>query len=430
MNQPLSDKQCFAIKDADARINIWQGAVRSGKTFSSLLKFLKLLREGPPGNVMVVGVTRDSIQRNILTELCNFVGAIPPASKSTEMTFLNRKIYFVGANDESAVRRIQGSTLALAYVDEATCIPEPFWNMLLSRLSIKGSQLICTLNPASPLHWLKTKYIDRAHELNMKTWLFTLDDNPSLDPDYVRDLKSEYTGMWYQRFILGQWAVAEGLVFDAFCDDNIVDEPQTNPMFRVIGIDFGMTNPTAAVVVEVNPSQWPQLYVKDIYYYDGKATLRSKTVGEIADELYEWMVPYNPRNVFIDPSATALKAELARKEIPVSNAKNDVLPGIQVVGRFIGDKTLVVDRSCKKLLEELQTYSWDVKAAEKGIDKPVKLNDHILDGLRYAIFSLFPKGELSSMSKDYSIEEVRKRAYGERSSTADLLGFNSGGGYH
>ena len=194
-NLNLSAKQKQAYKESTSRLNIWCGAVRSGKTFSSILKFIDLLVCGPPGDTLVIGVTRDSIQRNVLTELCNLIGAKIPASKSNEMMFLGRKIYFVGANDERAVRRIQGSTLAIAYVDECAEVPEPFWNMLLSRLSIPGAQLLATCNPSFPNHWLKKKYLDHIEDLNLSSWSFTLEDNPSLTEEYKRDLKKEYTGM-------------------------------------------------------------------------------------------------------------------------------------------------------------------------------------------------------------------------------------------
>ena len=129
----LSQKQITSFKNANNRINIWVGAVRSGKTYSSILKFIDLLKNGPPGAVMIIGVNRDTIQRNVLGELYKFLGFSPPTSKTTETKLYGRNVYFVCAHDESAVRRIQGSTLAAAYVDEATCIPAPFWRMLLSR---------------------------------------------------------------------------------------------------------------------------------------------------------------------------------------------------------------------------------------------------------------------------------------------------------
>lgn len=375
---------------------------------------------------MIIGVTRDSIQRNVLIELCQLLGIRIPGSKSTEMTILGRQVYFVGANDESAVRRIQGSTLALAYVDEATCIPEPFWTMLLSRLSIPKAQLLATLNPAGPLHWLKKKYLDRSHDLDLLTWHFVLEDNPSLSKEYIDNLKKEYTGVWYKRYIQGEWAVAEGLIYDNFNDDNIITAINQNADFKIVGLDYGATNPTCGVVVECKPSSWPQLIASDTYYYDSKKELRSKTNSEYADDIYQWLLPHNPLIVYVDPSAKALKIELQKRGLPVKDAKNDVLPGIQTVAKFIGDKNLVVHKKCNKLIEEMQTYSWDQKAAERGEDKPIKVQDHLLDSIRYAIYSHFPNGSLGTEAKDMSIQAIRKRAYGENSSIGNLLGETSG----
>ena len=178
---PLSPKQIQSFQEATHRFNIWVGAVRSGKTFASILKLIDLLKNGPPGNCMIIGVNRDTIQRNVLLELFKFLGVTPPGTKTTECKIYGRNVYFVGAHDEGSVRRIQGATLAFAYVDEATCIPAPFWRMLLSRLSVKGAQLLASCNPEGPSHYIKKEYLDRAHELDLVSWHFVLDDNPSLD---------------------------------------------------------------------------------------------------------------------------------------------------------------------------------------------------------------------------------------------------------
>jgi PBSX family phage terminase large subunit len=421
----LSNKQRIAYKEATARINIWQGAVRSGKTYSSLIKFIDLLRNGPKGDTLIIGVTRDSIQRNVLTDLCNLIGAKIPASKSTEMVFLGRKVYFVGANDERSVRRIQGATLALAYVDEATCIPEPFWNMLLSRLSVPHAQLLSTCNPEGPAHWLKKRFLDNQEKLNLVTWKFELEDNPILTEEYKRDLKSEYTGMWYKRYILGEWAVAHGLIYDQFDNDNIYIEEPNNPDYYVVGLDYGSSNPTAGVLIACSPKRWPQIRVVDTFYFSSAEAGRGKTDGELGDDIEEWLKYRDVKRIYIDPSAKSLHLELARRGLPCKAAINDVLPGIQTVNKFIGGKNLLIHSSCKKLIEELQSYSWDPKAADRGEDKPIKKNDHIVDATRYAIYSSFPKGTFGDIDKDLSIEAIRKRAYAEHDVGQMLGGFTN-----
>jgi PBSX family phage terminase large subunit len=418
---PLSPKQIQSFNEAEKRFNIWVGAVRSGKTYSSILKLIDVIKNGSPGSGMIIGVNRDTIQRNVLLELYKFLGFSPPSTKTTETKLYGRNIYFVGAHDEGAVRRIQGSTLAFAYVDEATCIPAPFWRMLLSRLSVSGSQLLATCNPEGPAHWLKKEFIDRSNELDLIHWNFNLDDNPSLDAKYKEDLKKEYTGMWYRRYILGEWAVAHGLVYDNFDELNVYEQKKTNPHYLIMGIDYGTTNATAAVICGVT-NVWPQICVESEYYYDSAKKGRSKTDAELADDIKEFIGYREIRAIYVDPAAASLKLELRRNNLPVIDANNDVLLGIKITSKFIAQKNICIHKSCKTLLEHIQSYAWDPKAADRGEDKPLKVQDHILDALRYAICSAFPHGEIDQPDSNLSIEQWKRIVYGN-----DDLGFTSGG---
>jgi len=416
---PLSQKQIQSFNDADARINIWVGAVRSGKTYSSILKLVDLIKNGPPGNVMLVGVNRDSLQRNILLELYKFLGFSPPGSKTTETKLYGRNIYFVGAHDESAVRRIQGSTLAVAYVDELTCIPHPFFRMLLSRLSIKDAQVLATCNPDSPAHWVKKEYLDRAPELNLKSWHFVLDDNPSLDPKYISDLKNEYTGAWYKRYILGEWALAQGVIFDSFDETNIFDNDLPAPTYWVAALDYGTVNPTACHLAAISPRQWPQIRIEEEYYFDSAKVGRSKTDAELADDIKEFISWRPIRALYVDPAAASLKLELRNRDLPVLDAKNDVLFGIKTMSKFIANKNLVVKRTCRNLIEQMQGYAWCPKAAERGEDKPIKFQDHAVDSCRYLCASAFPGGVLSHPDEELSYDQLRRKVYGDDS----IMGF-------
>ena len=409
---PLSPKQIQSYQEATKRFNIWVGAVRSGKTYSSILKFIDLLKNGPPGSAMIIGVNRDTIQRNVLLELYKFLGFPPPSSKTTETKLYGRNIYFVGAHDEGAVRRIQGSTLACAYVDEATCIPAPFWRMLLSRLSIEGSQLIATCNPEGPHHWLKKEFIDRASELNLAYWSFNLEDNPSLGTQFKEDLKKEYTGMWYKRYILGEWAVAHGLIYDAYDELNEFEKLYNPPNYYIIGIDYGTSNATAAVLLAITPNQWPQIRVEEEYYYDSIKKGRQKTDAELANDIQKFIGIKHISNIFVDPSAASLKAELRHRDLPVMDAKNDVVEGIKIVSKFISQKNLVIHKRCTTLRECVQTYSWDPEAADQGEDKPLKKKEHICDALRYAVYTRFPRGEFSVPHENLNIDQIRAEVYG------------------
>jgi PBSX family phage terminase large subunit len=376
---------------------------------------------------MIIGVNRDTIQRNVLLELYKFLGFSPPSTKTTETKLYGRNIYFVGAHDEGAVRRIQGATLACAYVDEATCIPAPFWRMLLSRLSVPGAQLLATCNPEGPAHWLKKEYIDRAKDLNIAAWSFQLDDNPSLDEEYKKSLKSEYTGMWYKRYILGEWAVAHGLIYDAMDNDNLYSDPQETPNYYIVGIDYGTSNATAAVLCGVRPNRWPQITVEAEYYYDSVKSGRQKTDDELATDIKNFISYKNVSSVYVDPSAASLKIELRNRGLPVLDAKNDVLPGIKVVSKFIAGKNLVIQKGCKTLIEVLQSYCWDPAAADRGEDKPLKKFEHIADALRYAIYSRFTNGEFNNPDENRGIDDIRRDVYG---GDPDPFGRTGAGGYY
>ncbi len=374
---PLSAKQELTIREATAAYNFWVGAVSSGKTFASILVLWDLLQHGPPGDVMILGVSRPTIQRNVLNELYSLLGSTGPSTKTTETRLYGRNVYFVGAHDESAVRVIQGATLALAYVDEATCIPYPVFKMLESRLRVPGAQLLATCNPEGPAHWLKKEFIDTSEERGYKFWNFSLDDNPSLNDEYKNRIKASYTGMWYNRYILGLWSAAHGLVYDSFDHLNIYEHPTHNPNYYIVGVDYGTTNATAAVLCAISPTTWPQIRVEEEYYYDSAKKGRSKTDAEYADDLKAFCGYRNVKAIYVDPAAASLKIALQRLNLPVVDANNDVLLGIKHTSKFIAQKNVVIHKGCTTLIEHIQSYSWDPKAADRGEDKPLKKQDHI-----------------------------------------------------
>lgn len=414
---PTSPKQNKSFCEATHRFNIWVGAVSSGKTYSSLERFIYDLKNGPRnedggGDAMIIGVNRTSIQRNILTHLYRRLGFPCPTEKSQKSTLYGRDVWFVGAPDVSAVSTIQGSTLALAYVDEATNLPEPFWKMLESRLRVPGAKLLATCNPEGPAHFIKKEYIDNP-KLDLVYWNFSLEDNPTLDEAYKEQLKASYTGLWYQRYILGQWALSHGAIYDNFDHYNEYDKPICNPNYYVVGIDYGTTNATAAVLCAISPQKWPQICVEEEYYFDSAKRGRSKTDEELVRDIKEFIGYKNVSAVYVDPAAASLKVALRHADIPVLDAKNDVVPGIKTVAKFIAGKNIVIHKSCVNLKEQLQTYSWCGKAAARGEDKPDKSKsaDHCCDALRYAIYSTFPQGIFSHPDEHLSYEQLRRKVF-------------------
>jgi len=408
---PTSDKQDQSFCEATHRFNIWVGAVSSGKTHASIERFVRDLENGPRGDAMIIGVNRTSIQRNILKPLYRRLGFPCPTEKAQSAQLYGRDVWFVGAPDVSAVSTIQGSTLALAYVDEATNLPEPFWRMLESRLRVPGAKLLATCNPEGPAHWLKKDYIDKK-ELDLVHWNFCLEDNPTLDEAYKQQLKASYSGMWYKRYILGEWALAHGAIYDCYDNDNEFVNDFPTPSYYIVGVDYGTTNATAAVLCAVTPNKWPQIRVEDEYYYDSAKKGRSKTDQELVRDLKAFVSYKNVSAIYIDPAAASLKIAMRQENLPVLDANNDVILGIKICSKFIAGKNIVIHKRCKTLRECIQSYSWDPKAADRGEDKPVKKDDHICDALRYAVCTGFPTGEFSHPDENISYDMLRKRVFG------------------
>ena len=404
----LSTNQIISIQEATSRINFWMGAVRSGKTFSSILKFIDLLQNGPPGDAMICGVSRGSIQRNILKDLFEMLGWGLPTENRTSMKMYGRTLHFIGAKDERAVSVIQGVTLAIAYVDELPRIPKSFFKMLQSRCSVPGAQILCTGNPEGPFHWVKKEYID-SKVIDLKHFKFRLEDNPALDEKYKENICKEYTGVWYRRLILGEWAAADGLIYDSFGEDNLYEIEHFPPAYYIAGIDYGTSNATCCLLAAIYPKGFTKVRVCKEYYYDSRDKGRCKTDSELALDIYDMLknVP-NLRSVYVDPSALSFKLELDRKGLPVQDADNDVVNGIKVVSGMIFNKQVLVHRSCQNLIESIYSYVWDEKASDRGEDAPKKEFDHGSDSLRYLLYSEFPDGEVQDDRSQWTAEKWKR----------------------
>ncbi len=404
IQRPLSDKQIIALKECNARINILEGAVRSGKSHIANIIFLEDLRSGPDGEYLISGKNERTIVRNIIVPLNKLTGGIIRFNRTLgEFTLFDKKVYVVGANDERAEGKIRGLTLAGALLDEVTLLPESFFKMATSRLSIEGSKMTCTTNPDGPYHWLKTDYIDRAGELNLKNFNFTLDDNPFLPKSYVTDLKKEFKGLWYKRFIEGLWVLAEGAIYDFFDSDlHTFKQPRTYAKQYFLGIDYGTTNAFAAVLVGFNDDAHPSLWVEKEYYWDSKEKGYQKTDSEYALDLEREFGGFPITLYYLDPSAASFQVELKRQNKPVKQANNDVIDGIRFVGSLIAQGDLMIVNSCKNLIKEIESYVWDSKSVKIGEDKPLKQRDHAVDAMRYVLYSHF--GQRKSLKNLTPIE--------------------------
>lgn len=382
-----------SILESDARLNFWTGAVRSGKTIASTVRWLEFVQTAPPGDLMMLGKTERTLSANILNTVEEMVG--PSRWQYNrgmgEATLFGRRILIRGANDRNAEGKIRGATLAGAYGDEVVLWPIEVFKQLLARLSVKGAQFFGTTNPDSPFHWLMVDFLSRAG-LDLKQWHFTLDDNPNLDPAYVANLKREYAGLWYKRFVDGLWVQAEGAIYDAFDPDkHVVKElPEGNPSSVVVSVDYGTSNPTVFLMFGKWGLRW---YVMREYYHDGRATGRQKTDAEYSLDLRNFLVPYFPQSIEVDPSAASFIAQLRKDGVSgIRKADHAVLDGIRTVSRAMQTGTLVIHASCQRLIAEKSTYAWDSEAQKRGEDKPLKINDHACDAERYAAMRIFGKG--------------------------------------
>lgn len=394
----LSSKQISSLNSSNARINIWQGAVRSGKTYVSLLRFLKELTNGPKGDYAIITRTYDSFKRNILPQIARFIGAdARHYAGKRELIIWGKTVHIIGADDERSESKIRGATFCGAYVDEATIIPESVFKMLISRTVMGGARIFATTNPDSPFHWLKRDFLDNNSDV--MSWLFTLEDNPGITQDEKEYLSRQYKGIWYQRFIEGLWVMAEGAIYDCFdAKYHVIDFPPRADYY-IVGCDYGTCNATSFVLIGINKRAFPNMWVEQVYFYDSRARQRQMTDTEQAEALCSFIKNRPVKAIYVDPSAASFKLECQRHNISsLYDGENEVLDGIRMVSKLINNGTLKICRSCEALIKEFQSYVWDPKSSLLGVDKPLKVSDHCLDALRYAIYTHFFNKEDSRMT--------------------------------
>jgi len=357
----ISPKQRQSLNDSDAKINIWEGAVRSGKTYISLWRFLKELIHGPEGEYVLICRTYDSFKRNILPLLCEMIGTDAEYYKGNrELVIWGKTIHIVGADDERAEAKIRGPTFSGAYVDEITIIPESVWIMLISRCAMRGAKIFGTTNPDSPYHWLKRNYLN-GNNPDVKSWQFTLEDNPEISTDDKNYLKRQYSGLWYQRFIEGKWVQAERSIYDFFDPSlHLLDYVPDYASSYILGVDYGTTNPCAFVLIGENRNKFPRLWIQAEYYYDSKVHQRQKTDTEYAEDLKRFIANIPVKAIYLDPSAVSFRLELLKQGVSnLYEAKNEVIDGIRFVSQLLSNGTLKISKACKNLIHEIQSYVWD-----------------------------------------------------------------------
>ena len=354
----------------------------SGKTWVSLVLWGFWVATMPADKLyLMCGKSLTTLKRNCLIPLEELFGRsnFQFSTSAKEAYLFGRRILLEGANDARSESKIRGLTLQGAYCDELTLFPRDFFVMLLSRLRVPGAKLIATTNPDSPEHWLKKEYIDRRTELDMLVVRFLLDDNTTLDPQYVTAVKAEYTGVFYNRFILGEWCLAEGIVYPQFDRTQHVrrlDNPQGK---WYISVDYGTLNAFSAGLWCYDGKQ---AYRAAEWYYSGRAQRRQLTNAQYLKHIQALAGGRNIAAVVVDPSAASFITELRQAGFTVRKGKNDVVDGIRRVSTALQRGKLLFSPACQDCIREFSLYRWDEKAAE---DRPIKENDHAMDDVRYFV---------------------------------------------
>lgn len=384
----LSQKQLEFARYANRRWNFKGGATRSGKTYLDFKWIIPLRireRAGKDGLAVILGVTKSTIERNVLEPMRNLYGDKLVGTISSDNTawIFGEKCYCLGAEKVSQVSKIRGASIKYCYGDEVADWSEEVFALLKSRLDKEYSCFDGTYNPQYPNHWLK-KFLDSNADIFSQ--VYTIDDNPFLPPSFVENLKKEYAGtVFYDRYILGKWTLAEGLVYPMFGDPCIVqDIPDTGDYY--ISIDYGTHNPFSAGLWCVTKTEAVRI---GEYYYCGREERKEKTPEEYYSEVKRLARGRDIKCLIVDPSADAFIATVKKHhEFKVRGAVNDVLPGIQTTAEMIASGKLKIHESCEDAIREFGLYRWDEKAES---DRVVKENDHAMDEIRYMVMTVLKK---------------------------------------
>ena len=379
----FSKMQQEYFQKATHRWNIKQGATRSGKTYMDYFVIPKRIRRvsGEDGLVVLLGNTKGTLQRNIIEPLQNLWGVELVSNIRSDNTAIlfGEKCYCLGADKVNQVDRLRGSSIKYCYGDEVVTWHEDVFEMLKSRLDKPYSRFDGTCNPDNPYHWFK-QFLDGNADIYSQQ--YCIDDNPYLDPAFVDNLKREYEGtVYYDRYILGRWTIAEGLVYPMFNREYHIKPTEPRPYQQYyISCDYGTQNPMSMGLWGLANEKWYR--IKE-YYHSGRDTGWQKTDEEYYDALVELAGNKNISAVIVDPSAASFIACIKKHgKFRVKKADNDVLNGIQNVATQLKQGNIFINDCCKDCISEFEVYSWDSKAKE---DKVIKEHDHAMDDVRYFV---------------------------------------------
>ena len=397
------------VKDKDGIIA--DGAIRSGKTVCMSLSFIMWAMYRFSGqNFAMCGKTIGSFRRNVLFWLKLMLksrGYRVVDHRSDNLVEISRGkvtnyFYIFGGKDERSQDLIQGITLAGVFFDEVALMPESFVNQATGRCSVDGSKYWFNCNPDGPYHWFKTNWIDEAKKKNLIVLHFTMEDNLSLSEEIKARYRNMYTGVFYKRYILGLWAMAEGIIYDMFDVDRHVKKVIDFARLlidggRYVSVDYGTQN--AMVFLLWNKGIDKKWYCTREYYYSGRDKGKQKADSQYADDLEKWLEGTPVKAIIVDPSAASFITELNNRGYKTMKADNDVEDGIRLVSTLLNTEKIAFSQSCINTIKEFASYIWDAKAGDRGEDKPIKQHDHAMDAVRYFCYTILNNKTIKIRSK-------------------------------
>ena len=386
----LSPKQIEFVNNAKKRWNFKGGATRSGKTYLDFKWIIPIrIRErvGLDGLTVILGVTKSTIERNVLEPMRNIYGdeLVGTISSDNTVMLFGEKCYCLGAEKISQVSKIRGASIKYCYGDEVADWSEEVFTLLKSRLDKEYSCFDGTFNPQHPEHWLK-QFLDSDADIFSQT--YSLDDNPFVPESFKENLKREYAGtVWFDRYILGLWCRAEGLIYPFFDSKKCGNADIKGNEYYYISVDYGTYNPFSAGLWAVDFEKQTATRIKELYY-DGRKERRQLTDREYYEKILELAGDYPIECIVVDPSAASFIAEIRDHGIfDVRQANNVVLDGIRFTAKLLNNGNLLITSCCKNSIKEFQSYCWDEKKSNEG-DMPLKQNDHAMDDIRYFCYTI------------------------------------------
>lgn len=389
------------VKDKD--VIIADGAIRAGKTLHMSMSFVFWAMETFNGqNLGMAGKTIGALRRNVITPLkmvLRLRGYKVQDKRADNLLVITRHgvtnyFYLFGGKDERSQDLIQGITLAGMYFDEVALMPQSFVNQATARCSVEGSKLWFNCNPQGPYHWYKVEWIDKLEEKNALHLHLTMEDNLSLSEGIKERYRRMYSGVFYMRYILGLWVMAEGIIYDMFSDQCKVPTEERSYVELYVSCDYGTYNVMAFGLWGRYGGKW---YKIKEYHYDGRKTNRQKTDEEYYTDLLDFIGSKAVKEIIIDPSAASFITTIKKyNKYRVKKAKNDVLEGIRKVATALSEGKILYNDCCMETFREYSSYTWDDKAADRGEDKPIKQNDHHMDADRYFVNTIVYKRSLKA----------------------------------